>query len=129
GGAGGGGARAVLQRGGGGAEGANGVGWGAGAGGADRWASAVEWDVYEIEIERQPEQLAHQVWRRAGARRSVVVAAGIGLEEIDELPDRARRKRRVDREHGRGAHRDRDRVEVLGGVVRHVAVERGIDDE
>ena len=35
-------------------------------------------------------------------------------------------QRRVDREHRRCRHRQRDRVEILGGIVGHSLVERGI---
>jgi len=91
-------------------------------------AAAVEWDVHEVEAERQAEQLAHEMRRRTDPRRGVAVFAGVGFDEGNEVTDRVHRQRRVDREHRRCGYRQRDRVEILGGIVGHSLVERGIDD-
>ena len=53
---------------------------------------------------------------------------GLALIERDELLDRARRHRRVDRENNGGVDRERDRVEILVGIERDFVVQGGIDD-
>ena len=66
--------------------------------------------------------------RRAGTRRRETVFTGVGLDKRDQLADGLHRQRRIDREHRRRAHRDRDRIEVRGGVIGDVLVQRGIND-
>src|SRR5262249_53722306 len=94
----------------------------------DRRAAAVEWYMYEVETKRQAKQLAHEMGRRTYPGRRVAVFAGMGSDEGNEVTDRVHRQRRVDRKHRRRGYRQRDRVEILGRIVGHSLIERGIDD-
>ena len=95
---------------------------------AHRQARAVEWDMHEVETERQAERFADEMSRRARPRRRVAVLAWIGLDESDELTDGLRRHRRVHRDHqGRGHHQG-DGVEVLFEFIGDFVVERRVDD-
>ena len=100
----------------------------AGDGRTDGGATAIERYMHEIEAERHAEQFAGEMGRRPDPRRSVAVGAGVRFDERDQVLDRLRRQRRVDREHlGRG-DRDRDRVEVPVRIIGNFAVKAGIDD-
>src|SRR5262245_7537252 len=96
--------------------------------GADRQSRAVEWYMHKVEAERLAKQFGREMSRRPNPSRSVVVFAGIGFDECDELLDRLRRHRWVDREHHSCGDCKRYRVEVLQWIVGDLVVQRRIDD-
>ena len=84
--------------------------------------------VLDVEAARERlELLAAQMKDRAQAGRAVGVFAGIGLHQLDQALHVLRGDRGMHGEHRR-RHADlRDRREILHRIVRHLAVEAGID--
>ncbi len=92
-------------------------------------AAAVERDVRNVGRERELEQLARQVGRRAATGRRIAQGAGIGPRHRDQLADAVRRHRRMHREHVGGRADQRDRREILVRIVGDFRIERRIGDE
>jgi len=73
--------------------------------------------------------LAEEMRRRPGSRRSVAVFAWAGCDERNEVLDGLDRQGWMDRKHCRRSDRDRDRVEILVGIVGYGGVHGRIHDD
>src|SRR5262245_3671831 len=92
---------------------------------ADRQAGAVEWYMHEVETKRLAKQLRREMSWRPNPSRSVVVFSGIGFDDCDEVLNRLRRHRWVDREYHSCGDCERYRIEVLEGIIRDFVVQGG----
>ena len=72
-------------------------------------------------------QLHAQVRDRARAGAGVVQLAGVGLGVLDEFGKRAHRQIGVDQQHIGQAVDQRDRREILDGVIGQIGVDGGVD--
>src|SRR5262245_27689540 len=83
--------------------------------------------MHEIEAEGEAKRFADKMSRRSGSRRRVAVLAGIGLDECDQVLERMRGYRRMNRDYQSGESRERNEIEVLSKLIGDLAVQRGID--
>ena len=83
----------------------------------ERWRSAREGHVHQVELESQPEQLAPQMRRRTDTRTGKAVFARIVPDELNQLRQRFRRHLRIDHHDIRRNRDQGDRREVLDRVV------------
>src|SRR5262245_9040545 len=76
-----------------------------------------------------PEQLAGQVRCRARARGGIIVFAGIGSDQLDQLADGPGRNRGMHAQQVRRHGCEGDRLEILDGIIRDRRIQAGIDHE
>ena len=97
--------------------------------GCGRRAAAVERHVRDVDVERQLEQFAGQMRGRAAAGRGVAVLAGACLRQRDQFVDALGRDRRMHHQHMRRRAHQRDRLEVLVGIVGDFRIEADVGDD
>src|SRR5215468_8425186 len=95
----------------------------------DGLPGAVEWYMREVEAERETELLADEMGWRARSRRGETVLGGAGPDEINEVLGHLHCHGRMDDEHDRRGDGDRDRVEVLEGIVVDRVVKQRVYDD